>query len=329
MNITRYFIFSLVLLGTGLPKKIMAQKVSGKWYGVGMVDVAQATNNYLCELLLNQDGNNNVTGEFNYYFRNGYFSNKVQGTFKLDSRFMYIHLVPVMYNRTVNTLIGVDCPMHGEFVLKVSRAETTLSGNFLSDGLHQYTCAPLKVNFLKLLNNEPTLKERVAQLNKEDTTQDSVVVAAAPPPPLPVKPKEPEIATTQNVAKDAEQKVQMRLNNLVRVIDVSDDSVRIDLYDNGILDYDTATVFFNKKMVQYKRLLDTRRPISFYVHVDPVETNNDLVMYADNLGLIPPNSALMIVTDKEHRYEISLTSDFQKNAAVRLRKAKKPEMRAN
>ncbi len=323
MNIAKYFVLPVILLGIITPKNTMAQKVSGKWYGVGEIEVAQATNSYLCELLLTQEGNI-VTGEFNYYFRNGYFSNKVKGTFTLDSRFMHIQLVPVMYNRTVNTLIGVDCPMHGEFVLKVSRAETTLSGNFISDGLHQYTCAPLKVNFRKLLKDEPTLKERVDQMAKEDTTEEVVAPVAA----APVKP--PVIETPeQKIAKDAEQKVRMRTNNLVRVLDVSDDSVRIDLYDNGILDYDTATVFFNNKMVQYKRLLDTRNPIRFYVHVDSVEANNDLVMYADNLGLIPPNSALMVVTDREHRYEVSLSSDYEKNAAVRLRKVQKPVLRTN
>jgi hypothetical protein len=111
------------------------------------------------------------------------------------------------------------------------------------------------------------------------------------------------------------------------VLDVSDDSVRVDLYDNAELDYDTVSVFFNQKLVQYRQMLDTRKPIRFYVHVDSVETNNDLIMYAENLGLIPPNSAVMIVTDKGHRYEVSLTSTYQKNAAVRLRKIGKPILR--
>ena len=76
-------------------------------------------------------------------------------------------------------------------------------------------------------------------------------------------------------------------------------------------------------------MLETKQPIRFYVHVDSIEANNDLVMYAENLGLIPPNSAIMIITDGEHRYEISLTSDYQRNAAVRLKRAYKPVLQGN
>jgi hypothetical protein len=329
MGIKKYFVL-LVALYAVMPCCTMAQKVSGKWYGTGFVDVAEATNNYLCELLINQEGNA-VTGEFNYYFRNGYFSNKIKGTFTNDSRYLYLSLLPVMYNHTVNTLVGVDCPMHGEFTLKVARAGSSLTGNFISDDLHKYTCAPLKVNFRKLLDSEPTLKERVAQMNKDDTLEEETVTMP------PAKDTEQTVSTKTAItipqaptpvlktfADDAERKVIMRTSKIERVLDVTDDSVRVELYDNAILDYDTVSVFYNKKLVEYKRLLETREPIRFYVHVDTVEANNDLVMYAENLGLIPPNSAIMIITDSGHRYEVSLTSDYQKNAAVRLRKAQKP-----
>src|SRR3569623_474553 len=160
MNTVKYIILFLFVFLAAVPQRATAQSVTGKWYGVGFVDVAEATNNYLCELLLTQTGNT-IMGEFNYYFRNGYFSNKVKGTFKLDSRYMYLSLVPVMYNHTVNTLVGVDCPMHGEFTLKIARTETTLTGNFVSDDLHRYTCAPLKINFRRMLKDDPTLKERI------------------------------------------------------------------------------------------------------------------------------------------------------------------------
>ena len=90
------------------------------------------------------------------------------------------------------------------------------------------------------------------------------------------------------------------------------------------MDYDSVSVFYNNQLVQYKQLLDTKKPIRFFVQVDSVEANNDLVMYAENLGLIPPNSAIMIIRDKDHRYEVPLTSTYQKNAAVRLRRINKP-----
>lgn len=386
MNIVKCFILSVVLFLL-LPHGAMAQKVSGKWYGTGFVDVDQVTNNYMCELLITQQGNT-VTGEFNYYFRNGYFSNKIKGTFNSTSRYLYLSLSPVMYNRTVNTLIGVDCPMHGEFTLKVSRIGSTIAGGFVSDDLHKYTCAPLKIVFNKMLDTDPTLKERLAQSNKEDTTEEEEVtmpvakdtvkplvtqpptVMAAPTTPAGIMPpathdsvkqviNQPPTAILKpastdssaqivkqdtlkriitqaptavlsptmpvsSVVVEAEKKVTTRVTAPEKVLEVYDDSVRVDLYDNGVLDYDTVSVFFNKKLVQYQQQLETQKPIRFYVHVNADETSNDLVMYAENLGRIPPNSALMVITDSGHRYEVSLTSDFQKNAAIRLRRGQKP-----
>jgi len=76
-------------------------------------------------------------------------------------------------------------------------------------------------------------------------------------------------------------KVKKRTNKFIRILDVTDDSVRLDFYDNGTLDYDTLSVFFNNQLVQYKRLLDTKTPISFYVKVDSNEMNNDIIMFAE------------------------------------------------
>jgi len=43
---------------------------------------------------------------------------------------------------------------------------------------------------------------------------------------------------------------------------------------------------------------------------------NELVMYAENLGTIPPNTALMVVTDGTKRYEVRITSDLKKSGAI-------------
>jgi hypothetical protein len=45
-------------------------------------------------------------------------------------------------------------------------------------------------------------------------------------------------------------------------------------------------------------------------------------MFADNLGSIPPNTALMIVTDGNKQYQIRLSSNLQKNASVRISRKK-------
>jgi hypothetical protein len=45
-------------------------------------------------------------------------------------------------------------------------------------------------------------------------------------------------------------------------------------------------------------------------------SDNELTMFAENLGSIPPNTALMIVNDGDKRYEVRITSDTQKNGTI-------------
>jgi hypothetical protein len=71
----------------------------------------------------------------------------------------------------------------------------------------------------------------------------------------------------------------------------------------------------NRLVVRSQRLNFT--PISFIIHSDPNETHHEIVVVADNLGDIPPNTALMVVTSGgKDRVEIFLASSEKKNAKV-------------
>lgn len=102
------------------------------------------------------------------------------------------------------------------------------------------------------------------------------------------------------------------------------DSVRVDLYDNGVFDYDSVSVIYNKDLVIYKQILQTARPISFYVKLNPDIRRNEMIFFAENLGLTPPNSALMIITDGDNkRTEVNVSSDLEHNAVIYFIKVKK------
>ena len=51
--------------------------------------------------------------------------------------------------------------------------------------------------------------------------------------------------------------------------------------------------------------------------IDKDQSKNVMVFFADNLGLIPPNSALMVITDGEgKRTEVSVTNDLEHNTII-------------
>jgi len=43
-----------------------------------------------------------------------------------------------------------------------------------------------------------------------------------------------------------------------------------------------------------------------------------LKLIAENLGAIPPNTALLIITTRKNRYTITLSSDYLQNGSVEL-----------
>ncbi|MEJ7684050.1 MAG: hypothetical protein WKG06_40595 [Segetibacter sp.] len=89
------------------------------------------------------------------------------------------------------------------------------------------------------------------------------------------------------------------------------------MYDNGEIDGDRISVYHNNELIVSNKML-TDKPISFTIHADEDSPTHEFVMVAENLGSIPPNTSLMIITAGDKRYELFVTSTEQKNAVVRI-----------
>jgi hypothetical protein len=106
-----------------------------------------------------------------------------------------------------------------------------------------------------------------------------------------------------------------RENPLIKQIEAPAGELRVDLYDNGTIDGDTVSVYHNNQLVVAQALLG-QKPLSLRIKVNAAQPHHELIMVAHNLGSIPPNTALMIVTTGDKRYEAFLSSSEQKNARV-------------
>jgi hypothetical protein len=87
------------------------------------------------------------------------------------------------------------------------------------------------------------------------------------------------------------------------------------LYDNGDIDGDTVTIYHNNALIIAGARL-TQKPLTFKIAVDIQHPHHELIMVANNLGSIPPNTSLMVVTAGGKRFEIFISSNEQKNAKV-------------
>jgi PKD repeat protein len=118
-----------------------------------------------------------------------------------------------------------------------------------------------------------------------------------------------------NLIKPNVAHLENRSNNLVKEIFTEHDSVKITLFDNGEIDGDSITLIYNNIVLASKKML-TATPLTFTLKIDPERANNELIMYAENLGSIPPNTALMVINDGDKRYEINVSSTKTTNGVV-------------
>ncbi|MFN8243417.1 MAG: hypothetical protein U0X40_05125 [Ferruginibacter sp.] len=173
-----------------------------------------------------------------------------------------------------------------------------------------------KANKAALAKNTPKTPAQPARKETQDPQKD--VTKVQPP----VKQADDQNADNapQNrpdAASNKESGFEKRNSNLLKTIEIENDKFNVALYDNGEIDGDSISLFFNGKLLlSHKRLSD--KPISLQLSVDEKKDVNELIMYAENLGSIPPNTALMIVTDGDKRYEARISSDLEKSGVIRF-----------
>ncbi|HVY74471.1 MAG TPA: hypothetical protein VG890_06555 [Puia sp.] len=144
----------------------------------------------------------------------------------------------------------------------------------------------------------------------------SVAVARPSDPSSPVIKEEKPVLPPDIVKINTEYKKRKQL--VGKLIDVASDSVRLSFYDNAEVDGDSISVFLNGSLVVAHQGL-SERAFNVYVKLDSTKDVNEVSMFAENLGKYPPNTALMVISDGEKRYETFLSSDFNGNATIKLR----------
>ena len=114
----------------------------------------------------------------------------------------------------------------------------------------------------------------------------------------------------------------IRLNKrsfqILQTIEFTGPSIKIDIYDNGQVDGDIISIYLNDKLLLPSKML-TAEPISMIIETADNKEYYDLIMYAESMGKIPPNTALMIVTTSTNRYEVHITSSEQTSGVVRFK----------
>lgn len=305
-----------------------AQTVTGSWYGRADVNSSSGANNYLTELVLKQKGDE-VEGVFGYYFKESYQSFFVRGSYDRSTREVHIKKLPMLYYKG-SAINGIECPMNFIGILMVTQSGNSLKGSFYSDEKYKYTCPELRVSFamdLNEKNQDSVMQNTIVGKKIWKPQQEDFIVTS----PIDEKPKtisadivnnNKSITLKATEEKKLVEKFKQRTNTYNKDIEVEGDSVRISFYDNGDIDGDIISVFLNNTPVLAHQEINARA-LNVYLALDSTKEYNEVSMMADNLGKIPPNTALMLITDGINRYELYMSSSLTQNASIRIRKRKK------
>ncbi|MDB5201023.1 MAG: hypothetical protein JWQ27_432 [Ferruginibacter sp.] len=155
-----------------------------------------------------------------------------------------------------------------------------------------------------------------------------VIKKPVTPVPVPVKPKPipPVIKDTPRInpqkipvtiRRDTSQLKQMnarRKKEQSRLV-VNSSTLFLKVYDNGVVDDDTVSIFYNGKLIANRQRL-SEQPLLLTIELDTSKRMHEIILYAHNLGSIPPNTALIVVTAGKKRYELRSSASLEENAVL-------------
>lgn len=319
-----------------------AQQFTGQWKG-SFVDKSSAFGNFSgdkCDYVLELDVKGRDVNGFSYtYFTEGgkryYTICKLEGF--VDPKKKYIEVKEIERTKTnIPSTIRNCFQVHRLTYFKQGDTET-IEGDWLPAPRQEGNCGfgSTQLTRRSLASDFPTVaaKQQKAAENRNAPVMTKNQTSAAAktgmskktspsslpetaPLPLAAAPALPAEKTNEK-EEVSSPRLDSRRNTILKTIEVEHRDVRVDFYDNGEIDGDSVSVYFNGKQVLANRKL-TDRALTLNLRIEDKGAANELVMFAENLGSIPPNTAIMVVTDGPNRYEIRITSDLEKSGAIRF-----------
>ncbi|MCW3089661.1 MAG: hypothetical protein JWP81_730 [Ferruginibacter sp.] len=210
----------------------------------------------------------------------------------------------------------------GSIFLKVENKEEGGCGNdFAMDDITLRECVEPKP-VLKTPPPRKPITKQVPPVTQPVVKKAPPVIATAkkvaPVNPQIIKKDTPTISGPKIKEKTSislPKVISSRANLVFKQIETRSGEILVELYDNGEIDGDTVTIYHNNSLAVSRAGLSAK-PVTLHITVDEAHPHHELVMVANNLGSIPPNTSLMIVTAQNKRYEVFISSTEQKNAKV-------------
>ncbi len=184
---------------------------------------------------------------------------------------------------------------------------------------------------------QPPIEKAATQKKNTETATDKPVIKQ----PEPVKPETEQAIALKKPAghNDVQSKpnieqavpkpdirlkaasVEGRKSEFTQEVSFRSDSLLIALYDNGVVDGDTVSVYMDGNIIMEKQGLKANA-LKKTIYIPEGTEEFTLVLFAENLGLYPPNTGLLVIRDGNDVYNLRFSADLQKNAGIVFKRKK-------
>jgi hypothetical protein len=336
----RYPLKSLLIIVCLLPLQLLAQSLPGIW--IGYIHNDSTNLNLYYEVVITQNKGKLTGYSCTNFIVDGKELTGVK-TVKVSSKNgkIYFEDDDLIYNDypfeapkgvkqlSVFELKGLDA-MEGKFITSRTRQYgRPVTGTIILQRVKDFEAAKIypvlkRMNLLAGLSFiAPPPDIAKADPPKKEEPVKETPVTVVPPKPAEQPVQKPVTVTVQPKAlPDIKKELEKRKVEAIQTVFFTSDSLELELYDNGYVDGDSVSIVINgRALLTHVRLTEKAVKKTIYITPDLGDSIN-LVMFAENLGSIAPNSGLAILRDGNKQYRITFTGDLEKNAAIILRRKK-------
>ncbi|MFN2440611.1 MAG: hypothetical protein ABR503_15505, partial [Chitinophagaceae bacterium] len=339
LNVCRFSIFAIIFTFFFI-YNLQAQQITGVWKG--------KMGNSKVEVKIIQKGDSLAGSSYYYSSANNYRRYSIKGYFDAKNNSVVWwddQLIEdkgnTVFGKGKTALLAVadfNCPGGGKMYLDGSASPKASPNNSKSpvdlakvagpsfrdewdNVIDNYIIGandPDIIDSVSLIASKPVhTKEKIdpEERNAEPVFKPSRGVVMIPP----VREKEiKETVVTKPLT--IEEKFTTRKKILTTEIPLSGDSIELRFYDNAEIDGDSISLFLNNKLL-FTHIRLTEKAYTIKISATELAADNELIMVAENLGSIPPNTSYMVAIVGDKRYEAKLASTENSSALIRLKKA--------
>lgn len=132
----------------------------------------------------------------------------------------------------------------------------------------------------------------------------------------------------QLISKDSSTKMTLFNTYLAPpvTINVYNNVIHFEVKDYLREDNDTISVYHNRQLL-LEKIRIAKKPKKFVLRLNRRSELHEIVLYAENLGSVPPNTSILTIIDGDRKHKVMIESTKETSAVIYLRYIRSPDNR--